>query len=230
MITIGVLLGLVLIMALVAIPLRLASMKVAVKMEQGMQTEMESHRVAQQAEAISGLIVNAPMAPAETQKNMSPAERARQMKLAQGDLKVAKNVKERFWALGHAAKNAFNAGNTADAKKYAEELYQLTPQFKGDWNYGNAIQDANLVLDRLALAQGNLQEAQQRLLASADSNGSPQMNSFGPNMSLAKDLLAKGEKETVLTYFALCGKFWTMGTDRLKLWTEMVVVPSGCWN
>lgn len=214
-VTTGVLLGLVLIMALLALVVFQSRRVVSMKKELEMRTEMESrHHTA--------LVLAGAVARAELQENMSPAEKARQMKLAQGDLKVAKNANERFCALGHAAKNAFNAGDTADAKKYAEELFQLTPQFKDDWNYGNAIQDANLVLGRLALAEGNLQEAKQRLLASAESNGSPQMNSFGPNMSLAKDLLAKGEKETVLTYFERCGKFWTMGTDRLKLWTEIV--------
>ena len=155
-------------------------------------------------------------------QDVPQAERERQMKLSRGDLSVAKNEMERFWALGHAAKNAFNAGGKADAKKYAEELARLAPQFKTDWNYGNTIQDANLVLGRLALAEGNFKEAKKRLLDSARSKGSPPMNSFGPNMSLAKDLLAKGEKDTVLAYFELCGKFWTMGADRLKQWAEEV--------
>jgi hypothetical protein len=44
------------------------------------------------------------------------------------------------------------------------------------------------------------------------------MNSFGPNMILAKELLEKGEKETVIEYFDLCAKFWTMGQDKLKDW------------
>lgn len=171
--------------------------------------------------AIAGWMLAGGVTRAASQ-DVPQAERERQMKLSRGDLTVAKNELERFWALGHAAKNAFNAGEKTDAKKYAEELARLAPQFKTDWNYGNAIQDANLVLGRLALAEGNLKEAKQRLLDSAQSKGSPQMNSFGPNMSLAKDLLGKGEKDTVLAYFDLCGKFWTMGADRLKLWAEDV--------
>ena len=172
--------------------------------------------------AIVGWLLAGGVAPAAPQAEVPQTERERQMKLSQGDLTVAKNELERFWALGHAAKNAFNAGEKADAKKYAEELARLAPQFKTDWNYGNTIQDANLVLGRLALAEGNFKEAKKRLLDSAQSKGSPQMNSFGPNMSLAKDLLAKGEKDTVLAYFDLCGKFWAMGADRLKQWAEEV--------
>ena len=48
------------------------------------------------------------------------------------------------------------------------------------------------------------------------------MDSFGPNMSLAKDLLDKGEREVVLQYFALCGKFWTLGQSKLDEWTAAV--------
>jgi len=170
----------------------------------------------------TSLLLGGTVARGASQADVSPAENERVLKLSQGDLTVAKNAQERFWALGHAAKNALDARNKADAKKYAEELLTLASQYKKDWNYGNAIHDANMVLGRLALVEGNLKEAKQRLLASAESNGSPQMNSFGPNMSLAKELLAKGEKDTVLAYFELCGKFWKMGADKLKLWTEAV--------
>ena len=52
--------------------------------------------------------------------------------------------------------------------------------------------------------------------------GSPQMNSFGPNMSLAKDLLEKGERQAVLDYFELCRKFWKMDNGRLNDWSQEV--------
>jgi hypothetical protein len=48
------------------------------------------------------------------------------------------------------------------------------------------------------------------------------MNSFGPNMSLAKDLLEKGEREVVLEYFELCRKFWKLHTGRLDDWSRDV--------
>jgi hypothetical protein len=60
------------------------------------------------------------------------------------------------------------------------------------------------------------------LLAAGNSPGSPQLNSFGPNMSLAKDLLENGDRETVLQYFEFCRKFWSMGQDKLNQWAENV--------
>ena len=49
-----------------------------------------------------------------------------------------------------------------------------------------------------------------------------QMNSFGPNMMLAKDLLEKGERDTVLQYFELCRKFWKMDWGKLNQWSKEV--------
>ena len=156
------------------------------------------------------------------QSSVSPAEQERNMKLIQGDLSVATNEVERFYALNRAAKNALQAGNVQEAEALANELARLAPKYTNDWNYGNAIQDANQVLGRIALSKGDVAEAQKRLLASAESKGSPQMNSFGPNMQLAKALLEKGEKDVVLDYFQRCGKFWKMGEDRLTAWTASV--------
>jgi tetratricopeptide (TPR) repeat protein len=135
------------------------------------------------------------------------------------------NVKtdpERFYRLNEAAKTSFSVGNIEDAKRYAEELRRMLPNFKGDWNYGNAIHDSNLVLGRLALAEGRITDAKRHLIEAGQSPGSPQMNSFGPNMSLAKDLLEKGERDVVLEYFKLCRRFWRLHRGRLDTWSKEV--------
>ena len=126
------------------------------------------------------------------------------------ELKTAKDDYSRWCALGHAAKESLNQGHDAEAKSLAEELERLAPQYPKDWNYGNAVQDFNIVQGRLALKAGDVEAAKKRLLAAGHSPGSPQMNSFGPNMTLARDLLAKGEKAVVLEYFDLCKKFWKL--------------------
>jgi hypothetical protein len=137
-------------------------------------------------------------------------------------LNSASGERERFYALRDAAKQSFEVGKIEDARKHAEELLALAKKFPTDWNYGNAIHDGNLVLGRIALKEGRTTAAQQYLLEAGRSPGSPQMDSFGPNMSLARDLLEKGERETVLQYFQLCRKFWKMGRDRLDQWTKDV--------
>ena len=129
---------------------------------------------------------------------------------------------DKFYALNDAAKQSFIVGKTQDASKYATELLNLANRFKTDWNYGNAIQDANLVLGRIALKEGRTEEAKSFLLASGRNNGSPQLETFGPNMSLAQDLLEKGESTTVLQYLELCHKFWKMEEGKLDRWTKQI--------
>ena len=137
-------------------------------------------------------------------------------------LATAKTEQERFYALDEAAKESFVLGKTQEARNYATNLLALLPRFPNDWNYGNAVQDSNLVLGRIAVQEGRLEDAKRHLLEAGNSPGSPQMNSFGPNMSLAQDLLGKGEREAVLEYFQRCRKFWRMDNGRLEQWSEEV--------
>ena len=139
------------------------------------------------------------------------------------DLKTAKTEENRFYALDAAAKESFVTGKIEEARNYAQELMTLLPKYKGDWNYGNAIQDANLVLGRIAMREVNAEAAKKYLIAAGKSPGSPQMDSFGPNMTLAKDLLEKGERDTVLEYFMLCRKFWKMDYGKLDKWMHEVM-------
>ena len=141
---------------------------------------------------------------------------------ATNELGKATDEQHRFYALGHAAKESFNSGHVEDARKYADELTKLAPKYPRDWNHGNAIQDANLVLGRIAVKEGRIDDAKKYLLAAGASPGSPQMNSFGPNMSLALDLLKLKEKDVVLQYFDLCRKFWKLHEDRLDEWSKDV--------
>jgi RNA polymerase sigma factor (sigma-70 family) len=142
---------------------------------------------------------------------------------AMDNLQRATTGEKRFYALDDAAKESFAAGNIEDARRFSEELMALTPKYTNDWNYGNAVQDANLVLGRIAVRAGKIAEAKKFLAASAKSNGSPTMNSFGPNMSLALDLLEKGERDAVLEHFMRCRKFWHKDFSRLDQWTQEVL-------
>jgi tetratricopeptide (TPR) repeat protein len=137
-------------------------------------------------------------------------------------LAEAKTDQQRFYTLREAAKQSFVMGKMEDAKIYANKLLELLPRFTNDWNYGNAVHDANLVLGRIAVKEGRMEDAKRHLLEAGKSRGSPQLNSFGPNMSLAKDLVEKGEREVVQEYFELCHKFWQMDNGRLDQWSQVV--------
>lgn len=99
----------------------------------------------------------------------------------------------------------------------------LLPEYKGRGNYGGAMHDANLVLGRIAVREGRIEAAKSYLIAAGESPGSPSLDSFGPNMTLAKDLLEKGERDAVLEYFQLCRAFWKMGGKKLDQWNKEVM-------
>jgi hypothetical protein len=117
------------------------------------------------------------------------------------------------------ARSAFEAGEYEKAKGYARDL--LDGAFPDG---GIATHDGNLVLGRLALLADDIAAAKQHLLAAGKTAGAPTLNSFGPNMTLAKELLEVGETQVVLDYFDLCARFWSYEPGRLKLkqWTEAV--------
>jgi hypothetical protein len=48
-------------------------------------------------------------------------------------------------------------------RKHAQELMTLAEKFRRNWNYGNAIQDGNLVFGRIAVKEGRLDEAKEFL-------------------------------------------------------------------
>ena len=104
---------------------------------------------------------------------------------------------------------------------YAEELLSSINDPK-HWNYGNVFHHGNLILGIIAFKQGDNQKAKDYLLLSGQTPGSPQLNTFGPNMCLAKQLLETGEKDSVLGYFDQCAKFWETGKEKLSKWREDV--------
>jgi hypothetical protein len=120
------------------------------------------------------------------------------------------------------AKVALAANKPKKAREYAEKM--LSRNSPG-WNYGNNIHYGNIILGKIAMASDDLDEAKKRLIKAGETPGSPQLNSFGPDMALAKELLQKGEKDVVLKYLEFCAKFWKSGKDRLHKWS--VVVEDG---
>jgi hypothetical protein len=127
-----------------------------------------------------------------------------------------------IYRLACMAKSEFTAGEIEKARYYAEQILQLGTEHPNDWHYRYAIHEANIVLGRIALKQKHIKLANEYLLKAGDTPGEPVLDSFGPNMSLAKELLHAHQKATVLQYFELCRKFWRGLDDELDLWTKQV--------
>jgi len=153
---------------------------------------------------------------------------------------------KRFLKLTDLASQSYKNGDPVGAAAQANELLAMASDFRADWNYGNAVHTGHLVLGRIAVDGGKIAEAKRQLLESvAEANmpygyeqppeqpweqrpkpgkwkASPQMDTFGPDMTLANELLKKGETETVLKYFELCAKFWTMENGNLAKWKKQI--------
>jgi hypothetical protein len=131
-------------------------------------------------------------------------------------------AEDKFHMTTEIAPLAFVADDHIKAGMYAKDLLIQAESMKDDWDYGNAVHTANLVLGRIALAAGDVDEAKRLLLLAGKTPGSPSLDSFGPDMLFAKELLEKGEKAVVIQYFQLCSKFWKMDNGKLDEWKTEV--------
>ena len=135
------------------------------------------------------------------------------------------DAETRFYALPDLAKQELEAGAVDKAFSYATELLRTSNDRKDDWNYGNAVFTANTVLGRIALKQGSVAQARLYLLESGKTPGSPTLDSFGPDFTLARELLDKGERDAVIDFLISCKSFWKMGGEALD--SMIAAVKSG---
>lgn len=138
-------------------------------------------------------------------------------------VELAETVDALFYALPHAAMAAWHMEKIDLAIRYAEKALALAPDFPNDWNYGNAISAGHTVLGLVALHLGKIDEAVIELRKSGETPGSPQLNSFGPSMQLARALACQGKFEAALGYISQCRVFWEMGEVWLNLWEQKLL-------
>ena len=108
--------------------------------------------------------------------------------------------------LADLAKSSLSAGITEKAKAYAERLLNTS-------STADSVHAGNQILGRIALNAGEIDKAGKYLVASGKTSGSPSLNSSGPSMLLAKELLEKGQKEAVLEFLDHCATYWNKGAS-----------------
>lgn len=116
----------------------------------------------------------------------------------------------------------FEVGEMLQAHKFA--MLALEADDPTNPN-GDLTFDMNVVLGRIALANGDVDKAGLHLLAAGKTHGSPSLGSFGPDLTLAKDLLAGGQRDTVRQFIQSCKTFWHSGQEQLTSWT--IALESG---
>jgi tetratricopeptide (TPR) repeat protein len=156
---------------------------------------------------------------AAAQKAMTPEEET----LSNLEKSLPSDPKARFFKLSEVATAAYDAGDYDKAETYANELLSEASQNQTNWNYGNAVFQGNMILGLVALKRdNNVSQAESYLFAAGRTPGSPQLISFGPNMSLAKDLLAAGEQDAVVDFLDECGNFWKADGGKLSDWKNTI--------
>ena len=89
-----------------------------------------------------------------------------------------------------------------------------------NWNYGNLTYDMHSLLGRIALREGDVAGAKRQLAASGKTPGSPQLDSFGPDFVLARELLQRGEQAVVIEHLDNVALFWANPDNRSSLTKE----------
>jgi hypothetical protein len=128
----------------------------------------------------------------------------------------------RYHALARSAQQALDAGENGIALAEATGLLRLSAELPRDWNFGNAVHEGNRILGHLALQRGDVQSAKEYLLKSGATFGSPQLNSFGPPLTLADELLRQGETSVVIEYLQQCSRFWKSREPTIRNWIERI--------
>lgn len=135
---------------------------------------------------------------------------------------VGVNALQRFLLLPRLSKAAYASGDSNRAIAYASELLSSALVHSRDWPQGEAVFYGNLISGRVALARGDVASAKSHLLAAGLTPGSPALDTFGPNMALARDLLKQGAQDEVIQFLSECGRFWKMDDGRLSGWTAAI--------
>jgi tetratricopeptide (TPR) repeat protein len=145
----------------------------------------------------------------------TPAERVTYAKkeLQQAELSMARmtaSADAYLYLESGAAKAAVEANEIDRARQLATDALDRVGS-RNDNATGPFIHDAHVVLGRVALRAGSVADAKTHLLQAGRITGGGSLTSFGPNMSLAKELLERGERDTVVSYLEECVKFWSFG-------------------
>jgi hypothetical protein len=142
-----------------------------------------------------------------------------------GVIAIAK-PRERRWAvagLGLAAillvasfRVEANSWKTRFNSNYASKLLRE----HGD--SGDAIYSGNLILAQAALDTNDLAGAKRYLLAAAATTGSKTIEEKGLDTTVARVLLQKGEKDTVLEYLHRGRALWPKGAQAITRWENAI--------
>ncbi len=125
----------------------------------------------------------------------------------------------RLHGLGRELRRAFLNSNFPAARTLAAEYLTLAAKYPCSEGYGDAIYGANSYLGRISIKDGDVAAAGQYLLAAGKTPGSGVLDSIGPDLTLANQLLRAGQVDTVVKFLQEIRAFWKPGQRQLDSWT-----------
>ena len=99
---------------------------------------------------------------------------------------------------------------------YAEKLLRENP------GSGDAIYAGNLILAQAALDRNDIENAKRYLLQAAATSGARRIEQNGLDVSVARILFDRGEKDTVLEYLRRGRVLWPQGTQLISRWEGQI--------
>lgn len=127
----------------------------------------------------------------------------------------------RFLSLPKLARAAFDSGDLKKANSYCSEALATSTMYNKNLT-GEVIHDCNIIQGRILLLSNDIAGASAYLVMAGQTSGSPALATFGPNMSLAHELLIRGERSSVLKYLSECSQFWKSDNGKLSSWTASI--------
>lgn len=109
-----------------------------------------------------------------------------------------------------AAYRALRAGDADGALDLAGHLLlEASSLPTDDWNRGNLLHHGHIIRGKVFLQRGDVDASLEELRAAGAVAGSPQLDSFGPDLSLAWAHLRAGRNAEVTSYFRDVARFWS---------------------
>jgi hypothetical protein len=131
-------------------------------------------------------------------------DEAERLLLEDPDLEWGPRLREK------AAELALGLGRLDRARAHAEQLL-VSDVGDNASEHSDAAHDGHLLLGRIALATGDVERAKAHLILAGRAGATGLVPIFGPDMRLAADLLARGERDVVIRYLSHCRRFWQRG-------------------
>jgi hypothetical protein len=137
---------------------------------------------------------------------------------AQGSGPADPDLKQ-FHDLRRDLRRTFLDGNYPSAKLLAAQYLALAVKYPCDKGYGDAIFLANSYLGRISFKAGDVTAASNYLLEAGKTPGSQLLDSVGPDLALANQLLNAGQVGTVIRFLQQIRVFWKPGQRQIDSWT-----------